>query len=888
MAGMALTEEEKLYLQDDTPKGPPPITPEEMAYVEGVEPPTPPEASFGDQAAHVARGFGQAAVDVVDLPYTLEHLADSGLKFAGVEGGLPGEVSTTKISDALPKSVKDFISKEGENIEKGSGADLLRTGVEWGAGGLQGAVKKSLRKMLPDLLAGGGAAGGQAAGDWLGGEAGGDTGELIGGVVGVIAALRTGKIEGLTRSQREMLEKLRAQFDSPEEAIAAMQARVNTGELGTLTDLSGSRNIANAEAALMRTEKGAKEIPKTLEARANQIYDETMESISSPELIPEGTSTTLAPLRAKETAAARTEAIAVDDTASRVAADTEVDNLSQALNTEVTQTKESARLAKAAAKEAKDVAAAGKVTVDPGLRPDQYSTSASGKYNAAEKADKAATQKLYDIFDSGPGITSAPFKTEAQAFLAGMDPAEAAVVRAKYGKYFDAIDDFEPTVSPRGLSLKIQQMKSDVANAYKNNVAGFEEVKLREFYESFEEALANPAVSEGYANAVAAYKAGSEMYGPGYIKGIRHTAEPEEFFSQVGLTGDRGAASAKLLEQSRIPGVKNDVADYVKAQAVRKADLNEGFLVEYEAVLDNLDPSVRQEVIALIDARAAEKTGLSQAKAADELATRTTDRAAKEQGRLNKALERENAKITTKTEKLTKANQRAITTEYGKGFEQADKVVDDILTKPDGVEQLLELQTDLLSTDAAQGGSKTMESFHAHVRDRVANQLFELFEPGGKAPKKLKVDALERFRSMQRRLGEEGLIDTDTSKYIDGVLGRAQTDVLRKQGSATVGDLTSADTEMTNLFSSLMSAITLAPLPGGYNLQLGGAVRRNFKNMLDVKPTRQNIKALTEFMTDPEAFLKGMDALNTPAAKQKFFLTKLVGAAQAAEILGAE
>ena len=81
---------------------------------------------------------------------------------------------------------------------------------------------------------------------------------------------------------------------------------------------------------------------------------------------------------------------------------------------------------------------------------------------------------------------------------------------------------------------------------------------------------------------------------------------------------------------------------------------------------------------------------------------------------------------------------------------------------------------------------------------------------------------------------------------------------------------------------------TLAPLPGGYNLQLGGAVRRNFKNMLDVKPTRQNIKALTEFMTDPEAFLKGMDALNTPAAKQKFFLTKLVGAAQAAEILGAE
>uniref|UniRef100_UPI004048B571 hypothetical protein n=1 Tax=Roseivirga sp. TaxID=1964215 RepID=UPI004048B571 len=111
---------------------------------------------------------------------------------------------------------------------------------------------------------------------------------------------------------------------------------------------------------------------------------------------------------------------------------------------------------------------------------------------------------------------------------------------------------------------------------------------------------------------------------------------------------------------------------------------------------------------------------------------------------------------------------------------------------------------------------------------------------------------------------------------------------LRTKAKATLGDVAGPNTVDSAILSSLMASGVLGPLPGAYNLQLGGAVRRYFKTGLEVPPTRRNILALTEYVTNPAEFLKGIEKLDSPAAKTQFFLTKLVGAAQAAEIMAAD
>ena len=847
-------------------------------------PEAPPEATLWEKTKHVGKGFGQALVDVVELPYNLEQLADSGLKWAGVEGGLPGETSTRPITDVIPGAqvLKQAIASEEANVPKGSGADLLRTAAEWGGAGPVNAIRKGLIKALPDVAIGTTAATGQAAGDWLSGEEGGEIGELIGGMLGVAAAWKTGKIEGLTSTQRNMLTKLQNQFTNPDEAIARLRERLTPEagetEIGTLADLTRERNVANVEAMIAGTSEGAQAFPRTLEARSAQIYKETMAPLRS-----EGTHAEVGTQEAR--AQISRDKVGLEQATNRVIAEAEGEGtvLRKALNQEAAQATQEAATARAAAKQAEGVAADTKVAVDPGARPDQYSTSVTGKYTAAEKDHRAITQELYDEFDAGPDIVAAPFKGAAAEFLSEMDPAEAAALTEKYGKYFKIIDEFEPTVSPRGLSLRIQQMKADVNNAHQNGTAGFEEGKLKEFYTKLEDALAQPNVSQRYAEAVSSYKEGSDRFGPGYIKGLRKTAEPEELLSQIGLQGDRGAASARLLEESKIPELQDDVGDYVRAQAVRAKNLDEGFLVQYEAVLDNLPPTVREDIVGLVEARTTQQATKGLAKAADSAAAATAKRTGKEQARLDKSVAAE-----VKSQKRTQDNaldamDSDVRGQYAKGFEEADRLVDDMLTKPDGPDQLRDLMEQLEDV-----GGDAVDSLKTRVAERIDNQLFDIFTATGGESRQAVSASLKKFRDMRRRLTDNDLLGGADADYIDSVLERTQSEILRKGASARVGNLARSDSDKSNLFASFLSAILLAPLPGGYNLQLGGAVRRNFKNVLEAEPTKKNIKALTEYLNNPQQFLEGLDKLKDSADLTSAFLTRLVGASQAAEILGGE
>jgi len=132
------------------------------------------------------------------------------------------------------------------------------------------------------------------------------------------------------------------------------------------------------------------------------------------------------------------------------------------------------------------------------------------------------------------------------------------------------------------------------------------------------------------------------------------------------------------------------------------------------------------------------------------------------------------------------------------------------------------------------------------------------------------------------------MVDPTDADKIDDILSRAEVDITRARGKANVGDVTSVGDETTALGSSALASLVLGWLPGAYNLQMGGAARRYFKVALEDRPTNANIEALVEYMSDPKEFLAGIEKLKTPEAQTKFMLTKLVGAAQAAAILGGE
>ena len=901
---LPLTDEERKFL-DSTDTGRKALTEEDRAFLADELPAVSPEPTNLEKTREVVGGLAQQAFDIADMPKNIATMVDA------VEGVIPpglakaarrvspatvGAIDMFQARNAqlpLPSELPGLAQAKEAAAPRYEGSSMPvkagRTAMEWlGPGAFAKAPKAvtaGLSRLLPDVAPAIGA-GGLSAGQQYAGSEDGTAGELIGGIAGTLAALRTGNVDNLSKAQVDMLNALRKNFDNDEQLIATVQQALDAGDVGTLTDLTGNRGLANIEAALDRTVKGQQAIGDTLDKRVERIYEDTM-GITGKD-VPEGA----LPQASAAAAARRVETADVDIEAQ---AGERLKQAAAAAERESEMLKREAGDAWTGAQQRQDQAAAASAQAratearhTPPLRPDEYSRAAASRYTAAETAHKENTRKLWSAFDESGDINAAPYKLGADDYLQSLDPAEQDALLEKYSKYFKAIENFQGTVSPRALSLRVQQMKADINNAAAQGTFGWEEKKLQELVDVFEDMLVDPVNGNpAYRAAIEATKEGHDRFGPAYIKDVRK-AEPEEFLSQAGLTGDRGAATSRLFNESKIPELQQDVSNRILAQAKRKKNLDEQFLIEYEAALDNLDAAgydTRAKLVEMLDAQTAEESALAQAKAAEESAQSTSKRVGAEQDRLAKALEAQEQTIKTEQAGLQKANQGSLLAQYGKGYEQADQVVDDLLSRPDGPERLRALVDDMVELDAPQGGTAVMDSFRARVRDRMNATLFEP-PKAGKAPVQAKT-ALKNYRTMQRRLVDAGLMDADDAKYMESVLARAETEILRTRGKASVGDVITSDTEHTNLISSMLASIFLAPLPGAYNLQLGGAVRRYFKTGLEVRPTRRNIEALTEYMTDPQAFLKGIEKLKSPKAQASFVLTKLVGASQAAEIMAA-
>lgn len=914
-------------------RGEEPISLESLQAAQNVGKPLP-EPPTKEKAAHLFGSWGGGLLDIADMPYHISQAKEAvggwiDKKAPGVRdiynmhpvemgkdwlfeqmepGVLTGDVPATSVVPGL-KQAREYseeLKLTPEQLELAPGTAMAGKGMEWlgvpgistGVGLTKSAIKggtDALKQALPDagkqLAREAKVAGSMSTGAGLGSGLGQATdreewgmfGELVGGVTGLVAALKTGKAANLSAAQEKMLNKLMEKFESPQEAIAALEEAVAKGEIGTLLDLTGSRSIANVEAQLMNTDTGNTAISQKLEDRINQIYEETTKTVRGD--VPEGTNPESSAARAKTAVEAESARIENEGVARLTQAVEETKTEAERLSGEISEVETAATDARTAADQAEQDFVVAGAEADPGRTTVEISESATERLRRAEAATKARKENpAWNKFDNGPDVNTIPMREAMDEYLRTLTPQARKQLLATYPDLKGVVGKWPESVNPADVTDVIQDFKAAINEAAVSGTGGTRHTtRLGELVDLMESALER--TNGNYRDAVAATKDRYDRFG-GRVGRAVEGEEPEITIGTLGTQGDQGAATVRQMEEARVPTASRDIYDYILAEATRKGeDITPQFLKSYEGAVNRMPEADRLKLERLVETKQTKDSALSQATAAETAADRTAKTNTTKLEGLPGALEIEKGKIGAETVGLVNANKGTVLAAYGKGDTQADELVKDLLTRPDGVENLRELQKGLLEMDEAQGmGAQVMPSFQARVNKQVQAQLFDVFTDS-KIPLK---DALKNFRKMRKRLVDEGLMDAEHADYVDELLRRMETETLRKQGKAAVGNITDAGNENTNLGSSILSSLLLAPLPGGYNLQLGGAARRYFKSGLEVQPTKRNIAALTEYITNPKAFLEGIEKLDSPAAKERFFLSKLLGAAQAAEMIGGE
>jgi hypothetical protein len=422
-------------------------------------------------------------------------------------------------------------------------------------------------------------------------------------------------------------------------------------------------------------------------------------------------------------------------------------------------------------------------------------------------------------------------------------------------------------------------MKRDINEAVTAGKNGPDEKRLGEIVDIMEEQL--QVVSPEYRAAVAATKEGYDRFGPGYVGDVRRANEPETLLTNLGLQGDRGAATARLVAESKVPELQQDVANYIRAQAVRKGDsLSEDFLVQYEAVLDNLPPAVRQEISELIAAKTNKAATLKQAAAADRQADKVARQTTRQHQGLEKATGRQRDAISRNVDRVEsglKGDTR------GQFADRPASTVDRLLQDPDGADELRQLMDEMQTVGE-------VDSFKAMIRDRLENKLFDVQRVPGEGTitsSPAKAAAYRQFKELQESLVEAGVITQADAVRMEAALERGVSSRGLRQASKAK-DVTRRADEHINLLSSAGAAAFLGPMPGAYSLMVGGAVRRSLNRVLRGKLVASRVKVLDEYLTNPAKYLADLHKAKTPGEVERQFLTKLVGAAQAAELLGGE
>ncbi|HUW13879.1 MAG TPA: hypothetical protein VM537_29415 [Anaerolineae bacterium] len=870
-----------------------------------ANPPPPEPPSFGQKALHVVKGAPAGLVfDTLNMiPSAVNAVGDV------VEQGIPKaieaaynlfadepiDVQVTGEGFRLPttqdipgvRQAEDLLASREFERGVAPGADALRVGAEWAAGGVPNLFRKSLGKFaqraLPDLVQGAGAAGGSYLGDVYADSP--IIGELIGGVTGALAGRPINAPFSATAEGRAV-NFAQDRMDDADAAVAKVQERVAKGETGTVADLAvndaGAFNIERGIADLdidARTAFDAKEA-----ARQQQIANELR-------LAPDGTPKGEAQQVAQANTAARAKAIEDAKAAEMAAIDTRAATEQAQLAQTGQQSQAAADAAAAQARQAEQTATEAGLPLATGQRPAQTARAAQEAVSEWDKAYEAAeATPAWNEFKAGPDVDVKPMYEDVNAALKTLrdeNPREYAALVKRYGSLLSEANAWKKggTAAPADISGYL----SDVRKAIEASRAGSPTGRgdnvdniMKKLRDTMEGSIASD-VNPLYRDAVAKTRELYQRFRSGPLGDARN-AEPELFIRSAGGAADEsGAVLARQVRDAAggDPARLQVLAEQMKAIAQREGGVTDDFVNRYADALEGLPPETRQQFYDLAAANKGKESALKQADAAAK-ANEATQRTVGQQERaLAQAIEAQKGKATTEAIGLQKTRLKNVVADYG---QNPNKTIDTLLKNPEisDVQKAADLKVLTKYMDGAGQG----EAFRAAVSDRLQTMLATATD----ASTAVKPKAIGDFEKMRDTLVNSGIITREKAADMSEALNRTLTSKERLKNLGYKVEMNRQGQEYDNLVASMLAAGVLSGMPGTQTLLVGGAVRRYIKRLIVSgkidKPAE--VAALERLMLNPEEFLAAAAKSKSPEEAAKRIITEAVGASQVTDILAGE
>lgn len=837
-------EEERIEAAPEPEPGSTLVLPEDQQIKENPEPDTL------DKARHVAGGVAQAGFDLLDMPANIADMWLAGSDYLyGEEGLIKGMDTARKIDptyhvaqflkDKKPsemqggRQAKELLAKETVTREEAPLTDAMRTGLEWGAGGLYRAGQKLAGKaasMLPDVIMGGAAGAGQLVG--------GDTGELAGGLVGLLLALRTGDFSKLTKAEQNALEAIAKNSDDPARAMKNLEQGIASGEIGSLADLTKDPTMFDIELALGASDaRVARKLDDIAVLRENQTASRVESAVGGGQvdeaLEVAGERVSGRVERIQDAAAVRGQA--VEETAE---AATERSSAIQQAVEDVARMK--GDRAAQAAKEAGSRA-----------RSAEVSTEFTENLQARDKALRAEMETpAWNAFKEGPSVKPAPVKSEVNAYLDGLVKEERELLQRTYGRHLRQIDEWDDAgVPPQSVQAVLSQMKDSLNRA---ESFGSAEKFLNDITGAVDDALEDS--NKLFAAAKQATRDRVKQTGGKQVGKTVRKAEAEEVIRKLGLSNEKGAVMLRRLEDMNDPQAKSLIAEQMRVLANREG-IDQKFMEKYADILDGF-PEMRQQMRGVVRQNDEALAAASDAKTA-----------VKEQEKYRKTVESQRKAAQTdlqkRADKLSKNTEKGLVGSFARA---PKKTVKDLLASPDRIPQLTRLYQSMRRLGGGDG-------FKGAVREGIMDRLTKV-TPDGRT---VNPGAFGDFEKMREGLVASGLLTGRQADEIATNLARQSGSTASRKSAIRAG-IENPSSELQRLLSSGAAAATMQFTPGGQSLILAGAVRRAFMHLMKRKIGDKELRGMEDFILNPQKYLAAAkDAENINNAVDRIMTSVVAG-----------
>jgi len=785
---------------------------------------------------HVAKGFGRAAIDIIDMPANIEGAVDTGLKYVGAEG-LPTEgpfKKGTVPSETVPvlKRAKELLASEEFPRDSAPVVDTLRTGVEWGAMlPLAAATKMSL---APDILAAGGAMAGEVAGDYLSDNPG--AGELIGGLLGTVSGMRRKTPD--TTALNFITDSLQDKNKSLEELRAALLR----GDEGTLGDLTGDVGAYDIEAALENTNAGRVAIPEKVAAGRAQIAEQVQAPFGAGT---PGTAAEVAGVRKRGRGARLTNAVSQ----AQLAAQQRAIEAQNVLDAEVQN----------APRAASDIA--GEVSVREHRKMLDAAIPEKNRPAVFDGVDPTDFEAMDDVVADWWGSPEAfgmvkdrtftiPAELRETLDTLSANPAtrlemadvtyDAALKRAKAENKKLIVDD----VNEAGDPITRRMTQEEVLDwALSGEIDGGVLMALRNKYAS--------AANAGSGMKRGVNRQTSNAFDEAIVAELP-LDDTADFFAHI----DAYPANAALREVVKKDSValNKGLATPGELFSAGKRSQRRGSGTRGRPLQESL-AAANQEILA---AGTAEKSF-----------GRTQAAAAKREKEIAARLAAETRGIGDRGVQALRQQNTNIVTEYAN---TPNTTVARLVTSPDSAGELKRLST-FLTTKGQR------ESFVGHIRDTLMARLTD-------SKGNLGVRSIKTFENAKNNLVQGGVISAEEADTVTTALNRTRRQELRKASVAK--SVREANAATNDIVSAGLAGIILRFMPGSHQLVMMGIIKRNISNLLKSKAGPKIEAALVDYTINPQKYLEAASKSTTAMQGATAVLTRIVGAGQAAELMNSE